>query len=119
MPQVMIMPAIHIQIRAGAIQLTKALVILQPINGRQTHTLHRRISTRQHSMEPTNSITQPTSRQTITIPDLRGIVRLGGTQLNCCPPTTPDTEYSPETASTLGSRPNTSKPGRTVKLRLA
>jgi hypothetical protein len=112
-------PPGHAQIRTGPIQLTKAPVIVRSINRRQTHTLHQTTTMRQRRTMPTKSITQPTQHQAITIPDLRGTVRLGGTQLNCCPPTTPDTEYNPETVITLGSRPNTSKPGRTVKLRLA
>ena len=113
-------PPIHAQIGTGTIELTKPPVALQqPINRCQTHTLQQGTPASQRRTMPTESITQPTQHQTTTIPDPRGIVRLGGTPPNCFPPTTPDTEYNPETASTLGSRPKTLKPGHTVKLRLA
>jgi hypothetical protein len=105
--------------RTGTTQLMKSPAPLQRIDHHQAHTLGQGTTMGQRRTMPTKRINQPTQHRTITIPDLRGIVRLGGTQLNCCPPTTPDTEYNPETASTLGFRPSKSKRGRTVKLRLA
>lgn len=113
------MPLVSTEIHMGTVHLMKALAILPPISQHRTHTQRQRTPTSQSSTMPTKSTIQPTQHQAITIPDLRGMVRLDGMQPNYCPPTTPDTGYNPETASTLGFRRNTSKPGRTVKLRLA
>ena len=93
--------------------------ILLLTNQQQTHTLHQRTTMRRRRTMLITSMIQPASHQTCTIMSLRGIVRLGGTQLNCCPPTTPDTEYNPKTVNSLVSHLIKSKPGHTVKLPLA
>lgn len=109
----------RIQTSTGTIEVAKALVSLQPITGLQNRTLHRETPASPRTMTPIGSITPPTPHQTVTILDLRGIAKRDDMQLNCCRPTTLDTGYNPETASTWGFRPKVSKHGRTVKLRSA
>jgi len=108
-----------IQTRTGTTHLMRPPAILLLTNHQHTHTLHQRTATGPRRTMPTKSIIQPTQHQTIIILDLRGIVRRDGMQLNCSPPTTPDTEYNPKTVNSLVSHLIKSKPGHTVKLPLA
>ena len=81
-----------------------------------TDTLNHRAPTG-HQTVPVKSLILSIPHQTISIRDQRGTVRLDSMQLNCCQPTTLDTGYNRETASSLGSRPSKLKPGPSVKPR--
>jgi len=109
----------HILTSAGTKEFAKTRVILRPITGLLNHTLNRKTPASRRTTMPIGSITPPKPPQTVTILGLLGIAKRDDMQLNCCRPTTLDTGYNRETASTWGFRPRALKLGRTVKLRSA
>jgi len=108
-----------IQTRTGTTHLMRPPAVLLLTNHQQTHTLRQRTATGPRRTMLTKSTIQPTQHRTIIIMSLCGMDRMDTRRRSCSPPTTPDTEYNPETVNSLVSHLIKSKPGHTVKLPLA
>jgi len=98
--------------------LMRPPAILLLTNHQHTHTLHQRTATGpRRTMRPKEHHSADTTSDDHHL-DLRGKVRRDGMQLNCSPPTTPDTNTTQD-CEFLGISPDQVEAWAHVKLPLA